>query len=125
MPGLLRRVGRKLSGSGRCQRPAGNTNHELWLYSDIGCATNVKADNTAYFVWTQYTQAGEILPLRIEPALYVRCVIIRTISDPSSVAWEEVQIFQELAPPSGFPESTPTISPTGSPSKTPTPTSTA
>lgn len=115
------------------QNSAGTTDHELWLYSDPGCNTNVKTDGTAYFTWQQYTVAGQILPLRIEPGLAVRCVIVRTISDPSVVAWEEMQIFQELPAPGGFPAltgtvtSTPSITPTasGSTTATITPTTTA
>jgi hypothetical protein len=117
------------------QNPTGVTNHELWLYSDPECTINVKTDNSADFVWQQETAAGEILPLRIDPPLAVRCVIVRTISDPSVVAWEEIQIFQELPPPNGFPTLTPvpgsatasstvTSTATGSATWTSTPTTT-
>lgn len=104
------------------QNPAGNTTHELWLYSDPGCTTNVATTNVAYYTWQGYTSAGQVLPLRIEPPLPIRCVIVRTLVDPSNVAWEEVQIFQELAPPGGFPTATvtPTISPTPTVSPAPT-----
>src|SRR5579883_366551 len=105
------------------QNPAGATTHELWLYSDPACTTNLQSTNTPYYTWQQSTSAGQILPLRVEPPLAVRCVIIRTLTDPSFVAWEEVQIFQELPPPGGFSTSTPTptsVLPTATPTITPT-----
>ena len=103
------------------QNPEGVTTHELWLYSDPACTTNVASTNTAYYTFQQDTSAGQILPLRIEPPLPVRCVIVRTLADPSNVAWEEIQIYQELAPPNGFPTlaATPTVTPT--PTLTPLP----
>jgi hypothetical protein len=124
------------------QNPSGTTIHELWLYSDPACTTNIHTDNSVYFTWDGDTSAGQILPLKISPVL-VRCVIVRTLADPSFVAWQEVQIYQTVAPPSGFltltpsptatvtgtpptatntplMSSTPTISVTSTPSLTPT-----
>jgi hypothetical protein len=99
------------------QNPSGTTIHELWLYSDPACTTNIRTDNSVYFTWNGETSTGQILPLKISPPLIVRCVIVRTLADPSYVAWEEVQIFQAVAPPGGFtpltPSSTPTV--TGTP----------
>lgn len=98
------------------QTPAGPTVHELWLYTDSACTSNVAATNTAYYTFQQTTSAGQVLPLRLRPALPIRCVLIRTLSDPSFVAWQEVQIFQGLPPPGGIPttpaaSTTPTITP--------------
>src|SRR5205814_1961485 len=76
-----------------------------------------------YFTWNGTTSSGQILPLKISPPLQVRCAIIRTLADPSFVAWEEIQFYQSVAPPQGFPSLTPseTSTPTGTP---PTSTST-
>lgn len=105
------------------QNPAGNTIHELWLYADTGCTSNLHTDNTAYFTWNGQTSAGQILPLRISPAVLVRCIIVRTLADPSFVAWEEIQIYQTVPPPQGFSTLTvtPTITMTGTPTVTGTP----
>jgi Tfp pilus assembly protein PilN len=101
------------------QNPAGTTDHELWLYSDPGCTVNLQTSGTAYYTWNQETTAGQTLPLNISTALPVRCIVLRTVSDPSFVAWEEIQIFQALPPPSGFLTLTPTLSPTITPTNLP------
>jgi hypothetical protein len=67
----------------------------------------MNSGNTVYFTWNEDTTAGEILSLKVAPPLPVRCVIVRTVADPSFVAWEEIQINQALPPPSGFPTLTP------------------
>jgi Tfp pilus assembly protein PilN len=104
------------------QNPSGFTTHELWLYTDPSCTNNITSTGSAYYTFTQTTSAGTILALRILPAVSVRCVIIRTLTDPSDVAWEEVQIYQALPPPSGFPTSTASPTPVGpTPTATPTP----
>jgi hypothetical protein len=102
------------------QSIAGTTVHELWLYTDASCIVNINSSNTAYFTWNGDTSAGEVLPLKVSPPLFIRCVIVRTLADPSFVAWEEVQIYQALPPPSGgFATATPIVMP--SPTATPTP----
>jgi Tfp pilus assembly protein PilN len=111
------------------QNPSGTTDHELWLYSDTGCSQNLQSTNTPYYTWNQSTSAGQVLPLNVSLALPIRCVIVRTITDPSFVAWEDVQIYQALPPPKGFPTltGTPANTFTPGPSSTPslTPTLTA
>jgi hypothetical protein len=94
------------------QNPSGATIHELWLYSDPGCTSNIHTDNSVYFTWNGTTSAGQILPLKISPPLIVRCVIVRTLADPSYVSWQEVQIYQTVAPPGGFTPLTPSPTPT-------------
>jgi Tfp pilus assembly protein PilN len=102
------------------QNPAGTTDHELWLYSDTGCSQNLQTTNTPYYIWNQYTSAGQVLPLNFSQSLPIRCVIVRTVTDPSFVAWEDVQIYQALPPPQGFPTLTGTPGPSGTPTKTAT-----
>lgn len=97
------------------QNPAGLTDHELWLYADTACTQNINTSNSAYISWNQSTSAGQILPLTISPPAIVRCVIVRTLVDPSYVAWKEVQIYQAVPAPFGFPSMTPTASFTTSP----------
>lgn len=108
------------------QSQSGYTQHELWLYTDPGCTVNATDTGGAVYTWQQTTSAGTILPLRLATPVAVRCVIIRTITDPSNVAWEEIQIYQTLPPPNGFPTFTATPTPQGTPpTATSTPTETA
>lgn len=109
------------------QSQDGYTQHELWLYSDASCSTNASQSGGAYYTWQQTTSAGTVLSVRLTSPTAVRCVIVRTLTDPSNVAWEEVQIFQSLPPPNGFPTFTATTTPQGTPpteTNTPTPTAT-
>jgi|GEM_PF-6498115 len=117
------------------QNTAGDTVHELWLFSDPYCSNNLQTGGGAYYTWQQTTSAGEVLPLKLSTPIGVRCMIIDTLADPSNVAWEEVQIYQAPQPPNGFPTftatptATPTITlttgPTASPTATGTPTNTS
>ncbi len=102
------------------QSQSGYTQHELWLYSDPNCSVNASQSGGAYYTWQQTTSAGTVLSLRLASPTTVRCVIVRTLTDPSNVAWEEIQIYQTLPPPNGFPTFTATTTPVG-----PTPTATA
>ena len=81
------------------QTPAGQTTHEIWLGDASGSLVKYKE-----FV-NVHTEDGQILALALSPAKVIDRVLIRTVASPSFVAWREVKVFGQLAPPT-TPETT-------------------
>lgn len=73
------------------QAPAGNTIHEIWLslsamHANLGSATLVHTFNA-------FTSNDEILLAALSAPVTAQYVQVRTVSSPSWVAWNEVQVF--------------------------------
>lgn len=105
------------------QGVAGDTIHEVWLRDADG-----DWDSSPVETFEESTSDGQVLSHHLSAARHVTGVYVRTTSSPSTVAWREIRIFEPVAPPGGFPTSTPrptsTATPTATGTITPTPTAT-
>ena len=73
------------------QTPAGPTTHEVWLGNGSGTRTLYKRFTDLH------TEDGQTLDVAIEPPRSINEVLIRTLKNPSWVAWREVRVFGTLS----------------------------
>ena len=69
------------------QAPSGPTTHEIWLESGSGVRSLYKR------LVDVHTEDGQILDVVIDPPRNVNELLIRTLENPSWVAWREVRVF--------------------------------
>ena len=69
------------------QTPPGPTTHEVWLGSGSGTRSLYKR------LINVHTEDGQSLDVGIDPPRRVNEVLIRTLDNPSWVAWREVRVF--------------------------------
>ena len=73
------------------QTPAGPTTHEIWLGNGSGVRTLYRR------LIDVHTEDGQILDVTFAPPRAVNEVLIRTVHNPSWVAWREVRVFGRQA----------------------------
>ena len=73
------------------QTPAGPTTHEIWLGNGSGVRTLYRR------LIDVHTEDGQILDVTFDPPRAVNEVLIRTVHNPSWVAWREVRVFGRQA----------------------------
>ena len=69
------------------QSPAGPTTHDIWLGNGSGTQSLYKR------LVDVHTEDGQLLDVVIDPPRYASEVLIRTLDNPSWVAWREVRVF--------------------------------
>ena len=98
------------------QTPNGNTLHEIWIAGSSKVYTKLET-------FSGYTLDSQLLYFAYEPDLVgVQWVKVMTLSSPSWVAWQEIQVCQYAV--TGTPSNTPTNTATSTPTRTPTSTAT-
>ena len=73
------------------QTPAGPTTHEIWLGNGSGVRTLYRR------LIDVHTEDGQILDVTFDPPRAANEVLIRTVHNPSWVAWREVRVFGRQA----------------------------
>ena len=91
------------------QDPSGDTTHEVWLMDEDG-----EWEISPAKTFEQNSSDGQILAHRLSAARQILGVYVRTTRSPAFVAWREIRIYTPIAPPGGFPTSTPSATPTES-----------
>ena len=98
------------------QTPNGNTLHEIWIAGSSKVYTKLET-------FSGYTRDSQLLYFAYEPDLVgVQWVKVMTLSSPSWVAWQEIQVCQYAV--TVTPSNTPTNTATNTPTRTPTSTAT-